>query len=50
MRHWPYYRIVLIFRWSKFSRIAVLKEFIEKILRMRVAHGHDSAVARILAE
>ena len=32
-----HYRIVLIFRGSKFSRIAVLKEFVERNLRMHVA-------------
>ena len=29
------YRIVLIFRWSKFSRIAVFDNFVEKISRIR---------------
>ena len=32
------YRIALIFRGSKFSRIAALKEFVEKISQIRVAH------------
>ena len=30
-----------IFRGSKFSRIAVLEEFVEKISRMRVAQGSN---------
>ena len=32
------YCIALIFRGSKFSRIAALKEFVEKISRIYVAH------------
>ena len=45
------YRTVLICCGSKFSRIAVLKEFVEKISQMRIAHAPgDSAVAQILAE
>ena len=42
------YRIVLIFRRSKFSRIATLKKFVEKILRIHVAHVCYSAVSHIL--
>ena len=42
--------MVLVFRGSKFSRIAALKEFVEKISRIRVAHVCDSAVAQILVE
>ena len=42
------YRIALIFHGSKFSRIAVLKEFIETVLQIRVAHALDSAVAQII--
>ena len=45
-----YYHIVLIFRESKFSQIAVLQEFVEKISQMCVAHACDSRVAQILAE
>ena len=37
------YSIALIFCGSKFSRIAVLKEFVENISRMRVAHARGSA-------
>ena len=37
-------------RGSKFSRIAVLKEFVENNSRMRVAHACDSAGAQSLAE
>ena len=44
------YRTALIFRGSKFSRFAALKEFVEKISRIRVAHVCDSAVAQILVE
>ena len=44
------YCIALIFRRSKFLQIAVLKGFVEKILRMHVAHAHGSAGAQILAE
>ena len=40
-------RMALIFRGSKFLLIAALKEF---VLRMRVAHVCDSAVAQILAK
>ena len=40
------YRITLIFRGSKFSRIAALKEFVEKISRILVVHVCDSAVAQ----
>ena len=39
------YCIVLIFHRSKFSQIAVLKEFVEKISQMRVAHVHCSTGA-----
>ena len=39
---------LIIFRRSIFSRIAALKEFIEEISRMRVAHVCDSAVAQII--
>ena len=42
-----YYRIALIFRGSKFSRITVLKEFVKKILWMRIAHGHDSSGRKV---
>ena len=45
-----HYHIALIFHGSKFSRIAVLKEFVEKISQMCVAHVPDSTVAQILAE
>ena len=45
-----HYRIVLIFRGSKLSRIATLKEFVEIISRIRVAHVCNSAVAQILVE
>ena len=41
------YRIALIFRGSKFSRIAALKEFVSQI---RVAHVCYSTVAKILFE
>ena len=41
--------MALIFRRSKFSRIAVLKEFVE-ISRIRVAHGCYSAVAQVFVE
>ena len=37
MIHKHKYCIVLIFRGSKFSRIAVLKEFVEKYSRIHVA-------------
>ena len=45
-----YYRIALIFRVSKFSRITALKEFVEKIWRIRVAHVCYSTVAKILVK
>ena len=45
-----HYRIALIFRGSKFSQIAALKEFVEKISRICVAHVCYSAVAKILVE
>ena len=41
------YHIALIFRGSKFSQIAALKEF---FLQIRVAHGCYSAVAQIFVE
>ena len=41
------YRIALLFRGSKFSRKAVLKELVEKNSRMCVAHARDSAGAQI---
>ena len=44
------YHIALIFRGSKFSRIATLKKFVEKISRIRVAHVCYSAVSQILVE
>ena len=44
------HRIALIFRGSKFSQIAALKEFVEKILRMCVVREPDSTVAQILVE
>ena len=44
------YRIALIFRGSKFSQIAALKEFVEKISRIRVARVCYSAVSQILVE
>ena len=44
------YRIALIFRGSKFSRIAALKELVEKISRICVAHVCYSTVAKILVE
>ena len=44
------YHIALIFFGSKFLQIVALKEFVEKILRIRVAHVCDSAVAQILVE
>ena len=40
------HRIVLIFRGSKYSQIAVLKEFIENILQMHVAHVRGSTGAQ----
>ena len=42
--------IALIFRGSRFSQIAALKEFVETILRIRVAHVCYSTVAKILVE
>ena len=44
------YRMALIFRGSKFSQTAALKEFVEKISRICVAHACDSTVAQILVE
>ena len=44
------YRIALIFRGSKFSRIAALKKFVEKISQIRVVHVCYSAVSQILVE
>ena len=44
------YHIALIFHGSKFSRIAALKEFVEKISQICVAHVYDSAGAQILVE
>ena len=45
------YRIALIiFRGSKFLRIAALKEFVEYISRICVAHGCYSAVAQTFVE
>ena len=46
------YRIymALIFYGSKFSLIAALKEFVEKISRIRVAHVCYRTVAEILVE
>ena len=42
------YRIALIFCRSKFSRITALKEFVENISQMCVAHVCDSTLAQIL--
>ena len=42
--------MALIFRGSKFSRIAALKEFVEKISLIRVAHVCYRRVAKILVE
>ena len=42
------YSAYKLFPGSKFSRIAALKKFVEKISRMRMAHERDSAVAQIL--
>ena len=44
------YRIALVFRGSKFSRIAALKEFIENISRICVARVCYSTVAKILVQ
>ena len=42
--------MALIFRGSKFSQIAALKEFVEKISQIRVSHVCYSTVAKILVE
>ena len=44
------YRIALIFCGSKFSQIAALKKFIEKILQICIAYVCYSAVSQILVE
>ena len=42
--------MAFIFHGSKFSQIAVLKEFIEKKLWVHVAHVSDSSGGKILAQ
>ena len=42
------YRIALIFGGSKFSQIAALKEFVDKISRMLVVHAHGSVEATLV--
>ena len=44
------YCIALMFRGSKFSRIAALEEFVEKISRIHFAIVCYSTVAKILVE